>query len=136
MRPDFQIDIFWASSVRSKLAQRLSAVAVSGEISNFGRAHLFLYGRQPFCMRDSHLICSPPTTAQFCVVKASKQACLGFQGFEPAQKINSRICLPIGLFRHDDGRARAAKIAYIHNLAVNNMVRFIKVKVSYNEFPF
>ena len=67
----------------------------------------------------------------------SKQACTGFQGFEPAQKINPRIFFPIGLFRHDDGRARAAKIAYIDNLAVNNnMVRFIKVKVSYNEFPF
>ena len=67
----------------------------------------------------------------------SKQACTGFQGFEPAQKINSRIDLPIGLFRHDDGQGRAIKIAYIHNLAVNNnMVRFTKVKVSYNEFPF
>ena len=51
MRPDFQFDIFWASSIRSKLAQRLSAVAVSGEISNFEWAPLILYGRQPFICR-------------------------------------------------------------------------------------
>ena len=62
MRPDFQIDIFWASSIGSKLAQRLSAVAVSGGISKFGWAHLFYMG-------DSHFVWSPPTTAQCCVVK-------------------------------------------------------------------
>ena len=48
MRTDFQIDIFWASSIRSKLAQRLSAVAVSGEISNFGWAY--------FYRGDSHFV--------------------------------------------------------------------------------
>ena len=57
MRPDFLIDIFWASSIRSKLAQRLSAVAVSGEFQILG-------GPTYFYMGDSHFIWSPPTTAQ------------------------------------------------------------------------
>ena len=47
MRPDFRTDSSWTSSVRSKFAQRLSAVAVGGEISNFGWAPRILYGRQP-----------------------------------------------------------------------------------------
>ena len=42
------------SSVRSKLAQSLSVVAVSGEISNFEWAPLIFYGRQLLYMVTSH----------------------------------------------------------------------------------
>ena len=57
MRPDFQIDIFWASSIRSKLAQSLSGVAVSGEISDLGWAHSFYMG-------DSHFVWKAATANQ------------------------------------------------------------------------
>ena len=48
MRPDFQTDIFWTSSVRSKLAEGLSAVAVGGEISKLGGLHSFYVGESHF----------------------------------------------------------------------------------------
>ena len=72
MRPEFQIDIFWASFMRSNLAQRLSGVAVSGEISNFEWAPLILYGRQPF-------IWSPPRLDERCMVKEAWESLRGIR---------------------------------------------------------
>ena len=62
MRPDFQTDIFWTSSVRSKLAELLSAVAVGGEIS-IEWAPLILCGREPFYTLSGVFI-PPGTTVQ------------------------------------------------------------------------
>ena len=58
MGPDFQTDIFWTSSVRSKLAQRLSAVAVGGEISKLSGPHSFYMGVSHFIHRVGFLYSS------------------------------------------------------------------------------
>ena len=56
MRPDFQTDFFWASSIRSKLGGNLSAVAISRRNSFFEWAPLILYGRHSFYMGAAHLL--------------------------------------------------------------------------------
>ena len=54
MRPDFQTDVFWASSIRSKLGGNLSAVAISRQNLFFEWAPLILYEGHPFCMVTTH----------------------------------------------------------------------------------
>ena len=78
MRPDFQTDIFWTSSVRSKLAEGLSGVAVGGEISKLSGPHSFYVGDSHFLYRVGFLYNSAAMGRGLRLNKYSI-----YRGFEP-----------------------------------------------------
>ena len=83
MGPDFQNDIFWTSSVRPKLAQRLSAVAVGGEISKLSGPHS-LYVRDSYFIHRVGFFIHPEYINAAMGVRVNKYSL--HRGFEPLQE--------------------------------------------------
>ena len=100
-----------------------------------------LGGPSYFYMGDSHFVWETAILyghhPQLRHAVWSKQACMEFPGIRTRAKNQFSGLLTNWAIPPWRREGRAAKIAYIHNSAVNNnMVRFIEFKVSYNEFPF